>query len=641
MIENFDNLKRRLIWVIAYLTFAFLFGTIGYMVLEGYTFLEGAYMTAITMSTVGYGEVKPLTHTGWIFSIVLILMGFVGVAFTGQVLVVGAFEGIWSGRMEAKRLQKQLAQLKEHFIVCGFGRVGTGAVQSLLEANAPFVIIDNTPQMQEQMREKGYPWINGDATSEEVLLQAGIKRAKGLLALLNSDPDNLFLVLTARELNPTLYIVSRANELSSEKKILRAGADEVITPFISAGQNIAHAVMVGSGADVELPTADPFFATPKWVPVEEGSEFVGRTTGDITAEWQHNVLGLRRKGKDTILPAPDTEVRTGDMLFMVQSAAKSEETDKEAEKRLVIVDDNPTILGLYARLFKRRGFLPVTAVNGREGLETIEREKPTAAVIDFMLPILSGIELCQQLRANPENDDIRLILFTADEQEETRRRALEAGADAVVVKSPDASRIIDTVVKMLEAYERQPKRTTSAASSAAQKPETPPAEPQPPASPPPPLVSSPPVMTPPSAPTPKPASVPDETAATVQPAAETSIKIPVDLQGVIDEDEMMDMIGDDRELMVELFRSYVEEAPGMMADIEAAFAAGDGEALRQAAHKIKGTLIYIAAKRAADLAFQMENLGREGNVDAARPIFDEFREECSLVDAYVGLYLNP
>ena len=624
MTDNYDTLKRRLLWVIAYLLFAFFFGTFGYMLLEGYTFLEGAYMTAITMSTVGYGEVRPLSHTGWIFSIVLILMGFLGVALTGQVLVVGAFEGIWSGRMEAKKLQKKLSQLKDHFIVCGFGRVGTGAVQSLVEASAPFVIIDNDPTAKETMREKGYLWLNGDATGEDILLQAGIKRAKGLLALLDSDPDNLFLVLTARELNPTLYIVSRANELSSEKKILRAGADQVITPFISAGKNIANAVLVGSGADVELPTADPFFAAPKWVPVDEKSEFVGKTTGEITAEWEHNVLGLRRKGKDTILPDPDTAVRTGDMLFMVEGArGRKTETDG-TDKRLVIVDDNPTILGLYARLFQRQGFVPITATNGREGLETIEREKPPAAVIDFMLPILSGIELCQKLRADPANDNTRLILFTADEQEETRRRALEAGADEVVVKSADASKIIDTVVKILKEYERHP----ASEPKPAPKPEPvpappivspPPIEPEPPAV----VVEAPPTVSPPPA-----------------PPSPTAVKIPPDLEGVIDEAEMVDMIGDDPELKVELFRSYTEEAPGMMADIETALAADDGEALRQAAHKIKGTLIYIAAKRAADLALQMETLGREGDVAAAQPIFDEFREECARVDAYVDLYLK-
>ncbi len=612
MKDNYNTLKRRLVWVVAYLLFAFFFGTFGYMLLEGYSFIEGAYMTAITMSTVGYGEVRPLSHAGWIFSMVLILMGFLGVAFTGQVLVVGAFEGIWSGRMEAKKLQKQLSQLKDHFIVCGFGRVGIGAVQSLVEANAPFVIIDNDPATKETVQEKDYPWVKGDATSEDVLLQAGIKRAKGLLALLNSDPDNLFLVLTARELNPTLYIVSRANEFSSEKKILRAGADQVITPFISAGKNIANAVLAGSGADVELPSADPFFDAPKWITVGENSEFTGKTTGEITAEWEHNVLGLRRKGKDTILPEPDTVVRTGDMLFMVEGKAAGKTDAQMNDKRLVIVDDNPTILGLYARLFRRRGFHPITATNGREGLETIVREKPTAAVIDFMLPVLSGIELCQKLRSDPANDNIRLILFTADEQAETRRRALAAGADEVVVKSADASKIIDTVVKILEEYEAQP----------APKPEPPPISPPPVVEPEPAHIAPPPTVAPPP-----------------EPAA-AAVKIPADLEGVIDETEMIDMIGDDPELKVELFRSYAEEAPEMLADIEAALTAEDSEALRQAAHKIKGTLIYIAAKRAADLALQMEMLGREGNVAAARPIFDEFREACARVDAYVNLYLK-
>ncbi len=624
MDESFDTLKRRLLAVIAYLTFVFFMGTFGYVYLEGYTILEGAYMTAITMSTVGYGEVQPLSHIGWIFSIVLIIMGFAGVAFFGQVLVVGAFEGVWSGKMEARRLKRKLDALNDHFIVCGYGRVGTGAVQNLVEANAPFIVLDTDPEHNEIMKEKGYLFLKGDATNEEVLLQAGIKRAKGLLALLNSDPDNLFLVLTARELNPTLYIVSRANELSSEKKILRAGADKVVTPFISAGQQMATAVLGGAGVVSVMPTTEPIYNPPKWVLVEEDSEFVGKTTGEVTENWQQNILGLRRKHKDAILPAPDTKIRVGDRLFMVESIAKSADEDTADEKRVAIIEDNPTILGLYARLFKRHGFVPITADNGRDGLETILREKPIAAVIDFMLPVLSGIEICQQVRTDPANKDIRLILFTADEQKETRRRAMEAGADDVVVKSADASKIIDRVITMLEAYEATKTEPTSPT------PPAPVSAPEPTAS----LLAAP-AMTPepepaPPEPAPSAAANGNETAAT---------GIPPEFEGVIELDEMMEMIGGDEELMIELFRSYAEERDSMMADIAAAVSERDGEAVRQSAHKLKGTLIYLAAKNAADLAYRLEVAGREGNMSEAPSLFEALSAEIAQVDALVATLL--
>ncbi len=625
MDESFDTLKRRLLAVIAYLTFVFFMGTFGYVYLEGYTLLEGAYMTAITMSTVGYGEVQPLSHTGWIFSIVLIIMGFAGVAFAGQVLVVGAFEGVWSGKMEARRLKRKLDALNDHFIVCGYGRVGTGAVQNLVEANAPFIVLDTDPEHNEIMKEKGYLFLKGDATNEEVLLQAGIKRAKGLLALLNSDPDNLFLVLTARELNPTLYIVSRANELSSEKKILRAGADKVVTPFISAGQKMATTVLGGAGVVSVMPTTEPIYNPPKWVLVEEDSEFAGKTTGEVTENWQQNILGLRRKHKDTILPPPDTKIRVGDRLFMVESIAKSSDEDTATEKRVVIIDDNPTILGLYARLFKRRGFVPITADNGRDGLETILREKPLAAVIDFMLPVLSGIEICQQVRADPANKGIRLVLFTADEQKETRRRAMEAGADDVVVKSADASKIIDRVITMLEAYEATKVEPTSP-TPAAEKPPVRAPEPEPESAD---SLLAAPKMTP----------EPEPAPSTGENGNEPATGIPPEFEGVIELDEMMEMIGGDEELMIELFRSYAEERDSMMADIEAAVSDGDSEAVRQSAHKLKGTLIYLAAKNAADLAYRLEVAGREGEMSETPALFEALSAEIAQVDALVATLL--
>jgi len=164
------------------------------------------------------------------------------------------------------------------------------------------------------------------------------------------------------------------------------------------------------------------------------------------------VYGLRRVGRDFIFPDDTIVLKNTDKLLVLDDETIDEnKTGINAKelKKLVIVDDNPIILHLYARLFQKNGFFPITATNGEEGFDLIKQEKPVAAVIDFMLPVLSGIELCSKIRKDKNLDYIKLILFTGDQEEETNIKALKAGADEVVIKSPDAHKIINTVINIL------------------------------------------------------------------------------------------------------------------------------------------------------------------------------------------------
>ena len=179
---------------------------------------------------------------------------------------------------------------------------------------------------------------------------------------------------------------------------------------------------------------------------------LGETISRVSSQMGREVIGLRRNKCDFIFPDPETKLESTDMLLVID-----EERDNENQlaqrlpepQKVVIVDDNPVILRLYTRLFQKAGFYPMTATNGREGLNLIIQEKPVVAVIDFMLPILSGIEVCHRVHTTKACHGIKLILFTADNQPETRERALNAGADAVVLKSPEASEVIETVIQVL------------------------------------------------------------------------------------------------------------------------------------------------------------------------------------------------
>ena len=409
-------------------------------------------MSVITLTTVGFGEVKPLSAVGRGFTTFYILLGFGSLALAGHAIAESLLEKVFSERSGIKKMQKKISALKSHYIICGYGRVGAAASEYFEKAGIDFVTIEANPEHCRIINEKGSLYIEGDATRESLLREAGIKSAKGLLALLNSDPDNLFIVLSARELNPTLHIIARAGEPSSGKKIMRAGADSVVSPFSTAGRQIAGDILAATGKK-KISVTQPVTTTvlPKWISVQEDSGMTGETIGVVSEKTERQVIGLRKNNQDSIFPDPLIKLESGDKLLVLdEKQNKSDHSIRRlGRKKVVIVDDNPVILRLYTRLFQKAGFHPITATNGREGVDVIIREKPAAAVIDYMLPVLSGIEVCRQVRASKDSQKTKLIIFTADSNQETHKRSVDAGTDAVVVKSAEASEVIEVVVRML------------------------------------------------------------------------------------------------------------------------------------------------------------------------------------------------
>jgi len=430
-------------------------GTAGYMLLEDYSLLSAFYMTIITVTTVGFGEIHPLSDQGRIFTTFLIMTGFGSLGFVGHALVESVLQGLWSKSSEVKKMEQKIAKMEKHFIICGYGRVGEVAAEHFRKAGVDFVIIEAKPEACEAIKEKNYLFVEGNAVQEAIMLKAGIKRAAGLLALLSTDPDNLFIALSARELNPTLRIVSRSEKTSSEHKILQAGADSVVSPFTSAGQQIADNILLATGKQ-SLLTAQQTQAisVPQWVDIQEGSSMAGKNIGTLSKEMDRQIIGFRRQKLDQIMPEQNIKIQEGDQLLILDYNNNPDHEKVAAPKeprKIVIIDDNPVIVRLYVRLFQKAGFSPLTANNGQEGLELILRENPPVAVIDFKLPKMSGIEICTKIRANQEcRADMQLVLFTANEDEETRTNAIKAGANAVVVKSSNASEVIEAVIHQLE-----------------------------------------------------------------------------------------------------------------------------------------------------------------------------------------------
>jgi voltage-gated potassium channel len=454
------NPLRRLLTAAGLFLGLVVLGALGYVLLERYTLLEGLYMSVITITTVGFSEVRPLSETGRAFTALLILAGFACLAYAGHVLVQSLMEEIWSQKAERRRMRKRIAQLRDHVIICGFGRVGAVVAQELARVGRDFVVIESRPQVCARIRKRGWLLVEADATYEEPLLEAGVKTAGAVLALLDSDPQNLFVVLTARELNPTLRIISRVEDPASERRILRAGADRVLSPFTSMGRQVIREILGENAAAPEEEEAREPNPTLRWLAVDSGSPWIGRPLERLAQEQGAGVVGLRRGSRDWVMPDPRTTLRAGDRVLLLPGLKPrgAREVGPEAERpKIVIVDDEPVIRTLYTRLFAREGFHPLTARTGKEALEVIRRERPYAAVIDFMLPVLSGVEVCREIRSDPRLQEVRLVLFTSDDSPETRQRALAAGADGVVVKSPEALKVVRAVQEALEGAGRLPR----------------------------------------------------------------------------------------------------------------------------------------------------------------------------------------
>ncbi len=296
-----------------------LLGTIFYSLVEGYTILEAFYMTIITISTTGFKEVRPLSDAGKILTIFIILSGVMAIAYTGGKAAQLIIE---TQLLRRKRMSKQLGKLKNHYIVCGYGRMGSEVCDTLVENNESFVVIDNDPDRIEELVEKGYLFINGDGASDEILFQAGIERAKGLAAVVKSDAENIFIALSARELNKDVYVVARAIEERTESKLLKAGANRVVKPYELGGKRIVHLLLRPGvtdfiegiahekGIDINL----------EEILINKPSPLVGKTLVESPLRKELNVMVIaihKANGNFKYNPQSTETIEIGDKLIVI------------------------------------------------------------------------------------------------------------------------------------------------------------------------------------------------------------------------------------------------------------------------------------------------------------------------------------
>ena len=311
-----ENIIRALIM----LGLVLLIGTAGYVVIEGWQILDAIYMTVITITTVGYGEVRAVSPTGRVFTIALICMGMGIIAYTlgmvAQVMVELQVRSI----LGRKRLDLKIKSIKNHYILCGYGRIGTIISHELKASRIPLLVIESNPDSKQGLEKQDIPYIIDDATSEDVLIGAGIERAKGLISVVLSDVDNLFITMTARGLNPGLFILARAEEEHTNKKLLRAGANRVVLPYLIGGRKMAHTITKPAVTDfLELTVHDKNIELElEELLVKKQSRLngVALVNSGIRQEMNVIIVAIRKEnGKMAFNPSSETRIETGDTLI--------------------------------------------------------------------------------------------------------------------------------------------------------------------------------------------------------------------------------------------------------------------------------------------------------------------------------------
>jgi len=296
-------------------------GTLVFHVLEGWSILDSLYVTAQTVTTVGFGDLTPRTLSGRIFATVFMMVG-VGIVLYALTSTVQSI--VHSELFSAYGRSRKMSKLRDHFIICGAGRVGSHLLRSLGRAEGTFIVIESDPRKVEELMDLGIAVLVRDATLEESLREAGVEHARGLAACLPDDADNVYVVLTARDLNPKLHIVARAAEEQAESKLVRAGANRVVAPTIIGGHRMALALTKPAVGDfLDSVTANDLELGFEQVKVEQVSPLIGRKLSEtvIRSELNIVVVSIRRSdGTKIFNPSGEARIENGDMLIAIGNA---------------------------------------------------------------------------------------------------------------------------------------------------------------------------------------------------------------------------------------------------------------------------------------------------------------------------------
>lgn len=327
---------RRFIALLLLPAVIIIFGTAGYMIVEGWPFFDALYMTVMTITTVGYKEVQPLTRKGQIFTIVLMLGGIYTLFYVFGEVIRTVVSGQLQAALGRQRMERSLAGMKNHMIVCGYGRMGRLVCKEFAAERIPFVVIDKKEELVENFALEHGVALHGDATLDDTLRHAGIDRARALVTLVASDADNLYITMSARLLSDKVFIVARAEDERDEQKLIRAGANRVVSPYLIGGSRVAQAVLRPTVVDfIELATKTEHLEIQiEEVQIAPAGRLVNLALKDSQIRQQFGVIIVaikKQTGKMTFNPPPEAVMEAGDILIVLGHRQQLDELEKLAK----------------------------------------------------------------------------------------------------------------------------------------------------------------------------------------------------------------------------------------------------------------------------------------------------------------------
>lgn len=332
LLADIDPTQREIIFAGLFLILWLLFGTLGYAAIEGWSLMDGLYMTFITLTTIGFAEVHTLTTGGRLFTMLIAFVGIGSVAFvaarSAQALLAGKL-------LRQRQMTRRIKHMHDHYIICGYGRIGKRVAADLQVAGKPFVVLERNEELVTAMQEAGMPAMVGDAEDEETLRQAGIEHAQGLITLLPVDSDNVFVTLVARELNPRLFILARTNSSKNRRKLLQAGAAQVVAPSDVGADRMAQVIL--------RPNVDRFMAQVmktsdlglmmEEVPVEPGASLAGKSVAEAHIRQQFDAIVITiikaTTGEMKFNPSLNDRIEAGDTLIVLGSQEMIHRLERE------------------------------------------------------------------------------------------------------------------------------------------------------------------------------------------------------------------------------------------------------------------------------------------------------------------------
>ena len=311
-----NNLKIALIFILILIVI----GTVGFHFIEGWDILGSFYTTVMTLTTVGYGDFAPGTQAGRLFTVVLVIFGVGTMLYTVGLVAQIMVEGRLMNLMGREKMETIIEKMSNHYIICGCGRIGMLIARELAAEKVPFVVVDNRPGVIQRLQEEGLVFFQGDATHDKCLIDAGIKRARGIVCVLPTDAQNLYVILTAKELNPDIWVLARSEEEQSERRLLRAGADRVISPYTLGGNRMAMAILRPAMLDfIEITTRrQSLELRMDELSVCEGSPLIGKSLEQSEIRQRYGLIIVAVKkdsGKMIFNPLASYVIENGDKLI--------------------------------------------------------------------------------------------------------------------------------------------------------------------------------------------------------------------------------------------------------------------------------------------------------------------------------------